>query len=99
MVKVYAEKDGDLFTLAVKGHATGSEEVCAGVSAIVFALAGWVNEYAASDVKTELESGDALVTFRGESEAEAAFDMAVIGLKQIELGHRDSIRVDDAVLR
>lgn len=96
MIDVYAEKDGDLFTLAVRGHATGSEEVCAGVSAIVYALAGWAENYAEADVRTELESGDALVTFRGGSEAEAAFDMAVIGLQQIEAGHGRYICVRNA---
>lgn len=93
MVKVYAEKDGNIFTLTSEGHATGSEEVCAGVSAIVYALAGWVNNYASDNVVIELESGDARIVFSGGSEAEAAFDMAVIGLKQIELGHKKSVSV------
>lgn len=96
MIDVYAEKDHDCFLLVCKGHATGSEDVCAGVSAIVYALAGWAENYAESDVKTEFESGDALVTFRGGSEAEAAFDMAVIGLKQIEAGHGRYISVRNA---
>lgn len=93
MIDVYAEKDGRLFMLSSKGHATGSEEVCAGVSAIIYALAGWAENFATEDVKIELESGDALIVFRGGTEAEAAFDMAVIGLKQIELGHAKNICV------
>ena len=96
MTRVYAEKNGNSYTLECKGHATGSEEVCAGVSAIIYALAGWAENYAESDVKTELEPGDALVMFSGGSECEAAFDMAVIGLRQIELGHPEYIAVDTA---
>lgn len=94
MVKVYAEKDGDRYTLECKGHATGSEAVCAGVSAIVYALAGWAEQYAEREVKVELDSGEGLVTFRGGSEAEAAFDMAVIGLRQIEPDYGAYISVD-----
>lgn len=93
MVEAYFEQDRDRFLVTCKGHATGSEKVCAGVSAVIYALAGWVNNYAEAEVRIELESGDALITFRGGSEAEAAFDMALIGLKQIQLAEPDKVSV------
>ena len=93
MTEAYFEQDHDRFLVTCKGHATGSEAVCAGVSAIIYALAGWVNNYAPEGVKIELESGDALVTFKGGEAAQAAFDMALIGLKQIQLAEPERISV------
>lgn len=97
MTSVYAERDGNRYTIAAQGHATGSPEVCAAISGILYALAGYVRN--ADDGSTlayyeRLESGIVDLSFRGGPGAEGAFDMAVIGLKQIEAQYPDFLRVE-----
>lgn len=86
MTRATARKDGDRYTLLIRNHATGSSEVCAAVSGIAFALAGYLEN--ARDVLTELDytlsEANADFRFAGGKEAETAWSMAVIGLKQIE---------------
>ncbi len=86
MTRATAKKDGDRYKLLIRNHATGSPEVCAAVSGIAFALAGYLEN--ARDVLTELDytlsEANADFRFSGGKEAETAWNMAVIGLKQIE---------------
>ena len=42
MTKVYAERDGNRCILSAQGHAIGSEQVCAAVSGLLYALAGYL---------------------------------------------------------
>jgi len=97
MTRVYAERDGNRYSIFANGHATGSPEVCAAVSGILYALAGYVRN--ASDGSTlaydeKLESGNVRLHFRGGAGAGGAFDMAVIGLKQIAAQYPDFLRVE-----
>ena len=97
MTKVYAERDGNRYTVHAQGHATGSPEVCAAISGILYALAGYVRN--ATDGSTieydeRLESGSVNLHFCGGPGAAGAFDMAVIGLKQIEAKYPDLILVE-----
>lgn len=97
MTKVYAEKDGSRYSIFANGHATGSPEVCAAISGILYALAGYVRN--AADGSTlaydeRLESGSVRLHFRGGAGAEGAFDMAVIGLKQIETQYPELLQVE-----
>lgn len=99
MTKVIAEIGDQYCALAAKGHATGSETVCAAVSALVYALAGFL-ENAAEDgtiqwIDRKLESGDAVLSV-GHNESEAivcVYQMAVVGLLQIERLHPDLVEV------
>lgn len=97
MTTVYAERDGTRYTLFANGHATGHPEVCAAISGILYALAGYVRN--ATDGSTiaydeRMESGSVHLHFCGGPGAAGAFDMAVIGLKQIEAKYPDCIRVE-----
>ena len=90
MTKVLAEIGEKYCALAARGHADGSETVCAAVSGLVYALAGFL-ENAADDgviiwIDRKLESGDAVLSvFHCESEAiVSVYQMAVVGLLQIE---------------
>ncbi len=80
--------------LHVKGHATGSPQVCAGVSAIVYALAGWLANFGDRERDTViLESGEAFFSVDGPKESvKTAFDMAIIGFLQIAKTHPDYLR-------
>lgn len=97
MTKVYCEKDGNRYTVTARGHATGSPEVCAAISGILYALLGYVKN--AQDESTiaysdRLSSGDVAIDFRGGENAEAVFNMTVIGLLQIEKSYPEYIEVE-----
>ena len=78
--------DGKTMSLELDGHASGSEAVCAGVSAIVGALAGYlVNHISdmASPPVIRLDSGKARIRVQHpDLRLQTAFDMAEIGLLQ-----------------
>lgn len=80
-------------TLRVTGHATGSPEVCAAVSGIVYSLMGYLANYGGTDCQVEAEDGRAAIA-AGRSEAlDAAFSTAVIGLSQIALQHPEYVTI------
>lgn len=81
----FSDKRGRL-RICAEGHATGSEAACAAVSAIMYALAGWLlneNGEGAELEKSELRAGYAEIIFSGGEAARTAYEMAVIGLMQI----------------
>jgi len=83
MTRVYAERSGNRCILSAKGHATGSVEVCAAISAIVYALAGYLMNHDIKISEQRMEEADVLLDFSGDECAAAAFEVAVIGLAQI----------------
>lgn len=97
MTKVFAEKKGNRFSLVLCGHATGSEMVCTAISSIVYALAGYLkncdDKKAAEPSVAELESGFSVFHFYGK-EKKPAYDMAVIGLMQLEKQYPDLIQFE-----
>ena len=84
------------FAVRADGHATGSAEACAGVSAILFALAGWLENSGvwrhSSTVK--MRSGGAELLFVKSGDTEAVMDMTVIGLAQIAAKYPDSVALE-----
>lgn len=86
MTKVWAQRPtGGERYFSVKGHATGSERVCAAVSGIVYALAGYLaNDPAVEMEELRLDDGDVLMSWTGGEKDLAALQMACIGLMQIE---------------
>lgn len=96
MTEVKCEKLRDMYTVRAKGHATGSPEVCAAVSGLLYALAGYVenNRHALMYERWSMDSGDVDVTFRGGERAEAVYQMTLIGLLQIEKSYPEYIHVE-----
>lgn len=95
MTRVYCEKDGNRYTVCAGGHAEGSPQVCAAISGLLYALAGYVeNEKGIRVLDRRIGSGDFSISFQGGERAEAVYDMAVIGLLQIEKSSPDHIRVE-----
>lgn len=96
MTKVFAEKNGDRFSLVLCGHAAGSETVCAAISSIAYALAGYLKN---CDKKkdepsvAELESGFSVFHFSGK-EKNPAYEMAIIGLMQLEKQYPEFIQFE-----
>ena len=76
---------GNRYKVKCSGHTTGSEKACAGVSAIVYALAGYLlnTKDVITTEKSSLASGEAEIVFVGGTEAQTAYEMAVIGLMQL----------------
>lgn len=85
MTYFYAEEYNGRYLISAKGHATGDDpSVCAGISALLYSLAGLIDNTPA--IKAEcisLEDADALFRFSGGAEAKTAYDMIIIGIAQI----------------
>ncbi len=93
MTEVKAKRSGKRCCLEAKGHATGSVAVCAGISAILYALAGYLANHEVQVIRQHMADADVCMEFDGDTDAVAAFEMAVIGLMQIELTHPEYISV------
>lgn len=72
MTRVYLERDGNLYTLSAQGHATGSVEVCAAVSALIQTLRCYLMGREAM-IYDRMTDGAAFLTFRIDDPA--PFDM------------------------
>lgn len=86
MIKGSMTAKGGEYRLQLLGHATGSPQVCAAVSGIVYALAGWLNNDSVHQTRPPgitLESGLSEITAYGDSYVETAFELAEVGLLQI----------------
>lgn len=98
MTQVTYGGDGSWHYLRAAGHATGSPEVCAAVSGLVYALAGCLKSLerqGRAEVRLcSLESGDAVLDAEGGAELDGAFDTAVIGLLQIAQKYPEFVRVE-----
>lgn len=96
MTKVYAERDGNRHLLYAKGHADGSEKACAFISGIIFSLAGYLEnaEGHVESLSYRTEPGDAAFECIGDECVTAAFEMAVIGLLQMEKAFPLYVRVE-----
>ncbi len=99
MIKIRFEKREDIFSLSVKGHANfaeaGKDIVCAGVSAILYALIGFLqnNEEHIEDKQIRADSGDAYVFCVGDEKILAAAELALIGFLQIEKQYSEFVSV------
>ena len=86
--------------LTVFGHANyaekGSDIVCAGVSAIVQALIGWIEEHSeyADMVSIDELHGEVLIDCTGGEDVAAVFLMSAIGLEQIANTYPDNVNID-----
>lgn len=94
MTTIYAAEAGGQYLVAAKGHATGSEQVCAGVSAIMYALAGTIkNNHCCKELDCKIQDGFLLCKFSGGREAAAYYELTVIGLKQIANSYPEYIEI------
>lgn len=94
MTKVYLERDGDRYTIACKGHATGNPKLCAAVSCLVYTAAGWAHNAGGVELWVKrLDAGDALITFSGCG-CETAFELAAVGFLQLERQNPEFLSVE-----
>ena len=100
MVRAKYIVDENTHTLTMLGHANydeyGKDIVCAGISALVQALIGWLEEnyYKASFVSVDTKEGEVIISCEGGEELAAVFHMASIGLGQIADSYPDHMQID-----
>lgn len=83
MTQVTLERDGSVFTVRAEGHATGSVEVCAAVSCLLYTLAAWLTAHEDIPSTVRLEDADATVVMIG-SACETAFEMLCAGFLSLQ---------------
>lgn len=78
-------RGGGRYVLTARGHAVGSPQVCAAISALLFAVAGYLENVRGTVQVGEvrLDSGDARLYWSGGARAEAAYELAAVGLCQL----------------
>ncbi len=94
MIRAKFSRVRDGLQLEMHDHATGSEAVCAGASAIVYALAGYLKNQAPDDLALNLRAGYAWVQCRRCREIETAFEVARVGLLQLAKSYPQYIQVE-----
>lgn len=99
MTEVFYSRTEDGHELMISGHAGydsgGRDIVCSAVSAVAYALLGFLENEAngTSDCDYMTESGLLGVTAAASERVNTAFEMALIGLMQIEMQYPDYVRV------
>lgn len=99
MIEIKARYEDGQYELRLEGHAEynpGNDIVCAGASAIVYALLGALCNLGehVETMASETESGMAWVLTEGDEQVEAVFMMALVGLLQIESAHPQHVHVE-----
>ena len=98
MTQVYAEMEGGRCLLTLEGHATGSTEVCAAISCLVYALAGYLanagRDGFAEVYTMDMEDGKVCLHCHGDDRVTAACEVAIIGLRQLEKQYPELVQVD-----
>ena len=100
MIIASYDRNGDTHILSVNGHAgyahKGEDIVCAGVSAIVYALIGWLENNAEDTqfVSIDEGNGEVIVSCDGDDKTATAFYMAAIGIEQIANTYPAHVTID-----
>ena len=101
MVNATYRVEENTHTLTVYGHANyaeyGKDIVCAGVSSIVQALIGWIEEnyYKAECISVDPKEGEVIISCEGGEDIAAIFQMASIGIGQIADIYPDYVQINN----
>ena len=98
MTTGYAELEGGRCLLVLDGHATGSPSVCAAISGLVYALAGYLTnaerEVRAEVYAAELEPGRVRIHASGDDRCVGACEAVLLGLCQLVESEPDYLRME-----
>lgn len=97
MTQVRLERDDFVGTASItaKGHATGSVEVCAAISCLLYTIAGWLQNSDFEGYMVGLKEGDACIMwYTLTDKADALYEFAEIGFKQLAASYPEYIRVE-----
>lgn len=101
MIRVYYSRGEVEHELTINGHAGyaeyGKDIVCAGVSAIAFALLGWLENN--QDELTEMdelmvEDGQVYIACAGSDNVNTAFQVALMGFIQIARQYPECVDIE-----
>lgn len=86
MTEVRLNNKNNVYRIECRGHATGSQETCSAISALVYALKGYIDNGYGGVIKRNTTIGDGYISleFSGGAQAEAIFDVVALGLMQLE---------------
>ena len=94
MTRVTLKEDGGRYSVICEGHATGSVEVCAAVSTLVYTLLGYLKNADCVAVESEeLADGYAEIEFSGGECARVAFELIRIGFLQLAMAKGELIEI------
>ena len=93
MTSITLSQDDRRFSIKANEHT--DSRVCAGISAILYAVAGWIlnNQDILECHMVRLDAGDAELIWEGADKAETVYELAMIGLLQIEKKYPDEIKI------
>ncbi len=100
MIRAKYVREGNNHSLVMGGHAEyaghGEDIVCAGASAIILSLLGWLenNSEDLTYCDYEAESGNVRIDCEGGERTAAVFEMTAIGLLQIEDSYKDHLEIE-----
>ena len=95
MTKIHFERAGNRYTLSAKGHATGSEIVCAGISAILFSLAEYLElDEDARKIRKVMEEANVHLAYAGGKDVETAYTMAMVGLAGLRNSYPELVEIE-----
>ena len=99
MITARYTTDGSVHNLTVAGHANydeyGRDIVCAGVSALVQALIGWIEEsFYSGYIDVNANGGEVEISCEGGDDVAAVFNLATIGLMQIADSYPDHVQIN-----
>ena len=84
MTRVTLKEGGGRYSVVCEGHATGSCEVCAAVSTLVYTLLGYLKNADGVAVENEvIADGYAEIEFSGGECARVAYELISIGFLQL----------------
>ena len=96
MTNIIIQHAGSSFRIEIREHTKSI--VCAGVSAIAYTVAGWMNNHPEDiiDRYLRISNGyfEAGYLAAGEK-TEAVMEAAIIGLMQIKLGYPDEVKIEE----
>lgn len=96
MTKIKIDKKDDRVVIKAKGHATGSNEVCSAISALICSLEAWIvnNPDCVRKHFSDIEAGDVHIEFVPvESESYTALEFLVIGLVNLAKNYGEYVTV------
>ena len=97
MIRIEHSREGDRHRLTAKGHAgygpRGADIVCAGVSALTYALLASIEKLGGTILEAWVTSGDTKIVCRG---GDGAFAVALCGMKEIARKYPQHVEVIDA---
>lgn len=95
MTRVTLKECDGRYSVACVGHATGSCEVCAAVSTLVYTLLGWLkNADGVALEKEEIADGYAEIEFSGGEGARVAYELIYVGFLQLELANKNFLKIE-----